>query len=176
MFFSIQYNAYQTILPLLFKLKDKFPENAKILSRLGKTLSNQIIERNEEGWPYLKKAMELFKNENNTEQHDAHIYHYLYNLLNNERMDLLAGELETYRQYISDKPKYYRFLARVAENLNQFSEEIIALYEKALNLSDVKEEEIKSIESYLDYLTKIDPLLHQSKIQILRKRLEGLME
>jgi len=30
-------------LPLLFTLNDKFPNNSKIVSRLGKTLSNQVF-------------------------------------------------------------------------------------------------------------------------------------
>ena len=176
MFFSIQYKAYQTILPLLVKLNDKFPENSKIVSRLGKTLSNQTIKRNEKGWIYLKEVIELFKKENNIEKHEEHIYYYLYNLLNNERMDLLAEELETYKQYIRDKPKYYRFLARISESSNKSFEEIVARYEEALKISDTKKEELNSVEAYLDYLTKIDLIQYQSKIEMLKTSLSKLLE
>lgn len=170
MFFSIQYNAYQTILPLLFQLNEKFPDNSKILSRLGKTLSNKLISKNEEGWVYLRKNIDLLKKDNKQEQYEGHIYYYLYNLLNNRKFNLVQVELNIYKEGIQDKPKYHRFLATFYEVLSKPEEEIISQHKTAFKISDTNDEKLKSINSYLDYLTRIDGLKYRLKIEELKKK------
>jgi tetratricopeptide (TPR) repeat protein len=133
---AIHYNAYHSILPILFKLNEKFPDNLKIVSRLGRTLSNQVIARNKEGGEYLKQAITLckeawisetdeMKKAHFRKRYDDHVFYYLNNLLCNEQKETLKSEMINYQNDIKCIPEYHRLFARHFEFLEKSAEEII---------------------------------------------------
>jgi len=154
-------------LPILYKLNKKYPSNSKIVSRLGKTLSNQVIAQNEEGWKFLKEAIILFKNENNNEKVIDHIFYYLYNLLNNEYIELLQKEIEYYENEIKNQPRYYQLLALYKESIGKPEEEIIKAFETAINIAETNEEKLFSLKALLNYLS-VDPDKNSAKIEELK--------
>jgi tetratricopeptide (TPR) repeat protein len=155
-FFSIQYKAYQTIVPLLFKLNGKFPGNTKNISRLGKTLSNQVISRNEEGWSFLKESISLLKNENKEKEMQENIRFYFYNLLNNDKLELLASEIQNYDSDIEQNSAYLLFSANYFQKLGKSEEIIINIYQEAICIAKTKVEKLKAMEGLLRYLSTIN--------------------
>ena len=165
-FAAIQYKAYHTIIPLLFDLYKKYPENSKTLSRLGKTLSNPIISRHEEGQKYLLKAIELFESNNNEQQLIGHIFFYLYNLLNNEKYELLKIEIKRFKNKIVHLPDYYQFLGNYYIQLGNPENEVIEHFQKAIEISSSNDEKTRSVNTLLNYL--IGKNKHKYKAQIER--------
>ena len=173
-FAAIQYKAYHTVLPLLFELNKKYPRNSKIISRLGKTLSNQVICRSEEGREFLKEAIELFEREHNETQLIGHIFYYLYNLLNGEEFELLGKEIENFRTKIEYLPNYFRFLGKYYEQLDKPEEEIIEAFEEGMMISATLDEKIKSLGALLEYLTGRDDDKYELRIRELKKHLRQI--
>ena len=171
-FAAIQCKAYHTILPLLFELHTKYPINSKILSRLGKTLSNHVICRHKEGRNFLLKAIELFESNHNEQQLIGHIFFYLFNILNNEEYELLEDEIERFKNKIEHLPNYYQFLGNYYEQLNKPENEIIALFKKAIELSLSNDEKVRLVSALLNYLTNKSE--HKYKIEI--ERLKGYLK
>jgi tetratricopeptide (TPR) repeat protein len=165
---AINYKAYMTILPLLFNLNKKFPNDSKILSRLGKTLCNKQIGKANEGRVYIKEAIELFKKENNLKNYYDFVFYYLYGLLNENNYEVLETEIAIYKKDIKHLSKYHRFLAWGKETSNESIDKIISEYETAIIISETIGEKLKSIESFLDYLFRIDSVEYESKIKDLK--------
>ena len=175
-FSAIQYKAYHTIVPLLFELNKKYPNNLKIISRLGKTLSNQVVCRNEEGRKFLLKAIELFENKQNEKQLIGHIFFYLYNLINNEEYELFDREINRFKIYIEDLPAYYRFLGKYYEQQDKPEEETIEHFKKAIEISSSDDEKVKSINSLLNYLLSRNDNKHEKRIEQLKELLRQISQ
>lgn len=184
-FQAIEQKSYHSIIPLLFQLYKNYPNNLRIISWLGRTLSNQVIDRNEEGRKFLKQAITLYKevwiNEpdetkkvNLRKQYDDHIFYYFYNLLNNEQKETLQTEIDNYQNDVRHLPKYHRFLARYFEFLEKSEKDIISSYETAINISETIEEKLKSFEALIDYLTTKNEGKYHQRIDGLRKHKEAL--
>jgi tetratricopeptide (TPR) repeat protein len=171
-FLAIQYKAYHTVLPMLFELNKKFPGNSKIISRLGKTLSNQDICRSEEGREFLKEAIELFEREHNETQLIRHIFFYLYSLLNDDEFEILNKEIEFFKNKMEHLPYYFRFLGKYYEQLDKGEEEIIEVLEKAIELSHTDDEKKLSVSTLLNYLTNMAGDKYNMRIEQLEKNLE----
>ena len=165
-FAAIQYKAYHTILPLLFELHKKYPENLKIVSRLGKTLSNQVICRNEEGRKFLLKAIELFESNYDEKQLSGHVFFYLYNLLSNEEFEVLKDEIKRFKNKIEHLPNYYRLLGNYYDQLDKPEKEIIEYFDKAIEISSSNDEKVRSVNTLLNYI--INKSEHKYKIRIER--------
>ncbi len=124
---------------------------------------------------FLKQAINLFKLENNEDQYAGHILYYLYNLLNNERYQVLESEIEFYRDEIKELPAFHRFLAWYNESQNKPETEIIAYYKKAFELSDNDEEKLRSIDLWIEYLHRHEPEKYEQEIEWLRKTRNELL-
>jgi hypothetical protein len=184
-FQAIELKSYYSIIPLLFQLNTKYPNNLRIISWLGRSLSNQVIARNEEGRKYLRQAITLYKevwlNEsdetkkrNLRKQYEDHIFYFLYNLLSNEQKKTLQKEIENHQNDVRHLPKYHRFLARYFEFLEKSEADIISCYEAAINISETIEDKLKSFEALIYYLTtKYEGKYHQ-RIDGLKKQIEAL--
>ncbi|MEK0337176.1 MAG: tetratricopeptide repeat protein, partial [Nitrosopumilus sp.] len=170
-FAAIQYKAYHTVLPLLFELNKKYPRNSKIISRLGKTLSNQVICRSKEGREFLNKVIELFEKEHNETQLIGHIFFYLYSLLNDEEFEILNKEIECFKNKIEHLPNYFRLLGKYFEQLDKAEEEIIECFEKAIEISPSNDEKKWSVKALLYYLTNKDSDKYKIRIEQLKEQL-----
>ncbi|MBK7031281.1 MAG: hypothetical protein IPH45_19685 [Bacteroidales bacterium] len=155
-YLAIQHKAYHSILPFLYKLNEKFPHSFKIISRLGKTLSNQVIARAEEGCVFLKEAISLFQQEQNEKEMQDHLVFYFNNLLFNEKLELLEEELQFYKQEIKFNYTYNLFRANYSIKQEKPEEEIINLFEEALETAELKAEKLKVIHALLKYLSTIE--------------------
>jgi tetratricopeptide (TPR) repeat protein len=144
-FLAIHFNAYHSILPILFKLNEKFPDNLKIVSRLGKTLSNQVIARNKEGWGYLKQAITLYKEAwisetdeikkaNFRKLYDDYVFYYFNNLLCNGQKETLKTEMINYQNDIRGIPEFHPFFARHFEFLEKSAEEVMSSSDKTFSV------------------------------------------
>ena len=149
---------------MLFKMKQVFPTDANITKKLGKTLSNRVINRREEGIKYLKEAITLYKKDNNQEEVCKLTLYYFYHLLNHEEFDTLNEEIEYYKSDIVDWPGFHRFLGVFKQNLGRPEEDIINEFEKAIDKSRTDEEKLKSIEVLLSFLIKLDVKKYATKI------------
>ncbi len=160
-----------TVLQLLFELNEKYPGNSKIISRLGKTLSNQVICRNEEGQEFLMEAIEIFEREDNKKQLFGHIFFYLYNLLNDEKFERLNEEIKRFKNKIKHLPSYFLFLGEYYEQLDKPEEEIINLFEDSIRISSSDNEKRKSVYSLLNYLANKDGDRFRIRIEHLNETL-----
>ncbi|PCJ84320.1 MAG: hypothetical protein COA57_09450 [Flavobacteriales bacterium] len=173
-FIAIQYKAYHTVLSLLFELNQKYPGNSKIISQLGRTLSNRIICRRKEGREFLKEAIELFEREHNEKQLIGHVFFYLYNLLNDEEFKLLDKEIELFKNKIEHLPKFFRFLGKYYGQLGKPEEEIIEVFEKAIKISLSNDEKNWSVSALLNYLTNRDSDKYKMRIEQLKENTRQL--
>jgi len=161
LFLAIQYKAYKTVVPILLKLDERFPGNSKIKSRLGKTISNQVIGEYQKGWRYLKQAVELFKNENNIQQLQGHIIYFFYNLLNQHQMELIEIEMKTYENDLVQDADYFRFMAHYSFVKNSNIEEAIGYFEKAIEINEGLLEKREFAESLLRFLSELNSPLYK---------------
>ena len=173
-FAAIQYKAYHTVLPLLFELNKKYKRNSKIISRLGKTLSNQVICRNEDGREFLKEAIALFEKEHNETQLTGNIFYYLYNLLNDGEFRILNEEIERFKNKIEHLPNYFRFLGKYYEQLDKPEEEVIKVFEEGIKISTSMDEKMKSINALLEYLNNKDDEKYKLRIGEFKEYLRQL--
>ncbi len=171
-FAAIQYKAYHTIIPLLFDLHKKYPNDSKTVSRLGKTLSNPIICRHEESQKILLEAIELFESNNNEQQLIGHIFFYLYNLLNNEKYELLEVEIKRFRDKIVHLPNYYQFLGNYHIQLGKPENEVIEKFEKAIVISSSNDEKARSVNTLLNYLIEKNKHKYETQIEQLKDHLK----
>ena len=162
LFLAIQYKSYIKVLPLLVKLDEKFPDNSKLKSRLGKTLTNQVIGQKEKGWGYLKQAIQLFKKENNIQQLQNHIIYYCYNLINHKQMKLLDEELKTYAIDLIHNANYFRLMAHYSFVKNQNLDEAIIYFEKAIDMADGVTAKREFAESLLRFLSEQNSTLYKN--------------
>ncbi|MHA2039828.1 MAG: tetratricopeptide repeat protein, partial [Promethearchaeota archaeon] len=170
-FLAIQYKAYHTILPMLFELNKKYPGNSKIISRLGKTLSNQDICRSEEGREFLKEAIKLFEREHNETQLIGHIFFYLYSLLNDDEFKILNKEIDGFKYKIEHLPYFFRFLGNYYMKLDKGEEEIIEVLEKAIELPQTADDMKLSVSKLLNYLTTMAGDKYKMRIEQLKEHL-----
>ncbi len=161
LFLSIQYKSYIKVLPLLEKLDEKFPDTSKLKSRLGKTLSNQVIGQQEKGWGYLKQAIQLFKKEKNIQQLQHHIIYYCYNLMNHQQMKLLDEELKAFAIDLIHDADYFRFMAHYSFANNQDLDEVIYYFEKAIDIAEGVSEKREFAESLLRFLSEQNSTLYK---------------
>ena len=154
LFLAIQYKAYTNVLPLLMKLDEKFPNNSKLKSRLGITLSSHAPIHREDGLVYLKEAIQLFKKENNSKQLQRHIIYYFTNLLHHDQMKLLEDELRIYEPDLINDHYYFRFLAHYSFANNQDFDEAIVNFEKAIIVADSLTDKRECVESLLRFFSK----------------------
>jgi len=153
-FLSIQNKSYTQILPILEILNDKFPDNSKIKSRLGKTLSNQVIGEHERGWRFLKQAIELFKKENNILQLQGHIIYYFYNLLNQHQIELIEKKIKIYENDLIQDADYFRFMAHFSFAKHSSIDEAIGHFEKAIDIAEGLIKKREFAESLLRFLSE----------------------
>ena len=154
LFLAIQYKAYLEVLPILQKLDEKFLDNAKLKSRLGKTLSNQVIDEYEKGQRYLKQAIALFKKENNRQQLQQHILYYCYSLNNHQQLDLLAEELQTYKSDLIQDADYFRFMGHYSFAKHQDLPKAINYFEQAIKMAEEPNEQREYAETLLRLLSE----------------------
>ena len=154
LFCAIQHKAYWQVLPILQKLDEKFPDNAKIKSRLGKTLSNQVINEYEQGQSYLKQAIALFKKENNHQQLQQHILYYCYSLKNHLQFDLLEQELKNYESDVIQDTDYFRFMGHYSFAKHQDLDQAINYFEKAIEMTKEPIKQREFVETLLRLLSE----------------------
>jgi tetratricopeptide (TPR) repeat protein len=159
---AIRYKAYGTSIQLLFNLNTKFPNDSKIVSRLGKTLCNKAVGRIEEGRVFIKQAIELFKKENDKINYEKFILYYLNGLLNNEYLELLSEEVQQYGYDLKLNVNYFIFIANYYRKLGKSEDEIIKIYKEAISIVKTKGEKVKAVESLLRYLTILDDEKHKT--------------
>ena len=160
-YWAIMYHSYSAILPLLQKLDEKLPDNSRIKSKLGKTLCNQVVGRQEEGWGYLKQAIQLFKKENNIKQFQHHVIHYYYGLMYHQRMKLLDEELKAHADDLICDADYFIFMAHYIFSKKQNLDEAIAYFEKAINIAEGETKKREYAESLLRFLSGQDSTLYK---------------
>lgn len=166
---AIYYKAYQTVIPLLFKLNEKFPNDSKIVSRLGKTLNNKEVGRYVEGFKYIKEAISLFESENNKEKYEDFVFFYLYGLLNIKDGETLKSEIENYKNKIKHLAKYYRFLGIYFQFLKHPESKIIETYKTAIQIGETNEEKLKAIEPLLVFMEIHDRDKYKTMIEEITK-------
>ncbi len=149
---AIQYKSYEQVLLILQELNKEFPDSSKIKSGLGKTLSNSVIKKYEEGQKYLREAIELFKKENNKQQLQSHIIYYLYNLKNHEQTEFLEKEFKRLKSDLVEDADYLRFEAHYTFYKTLAVEKAIPHFEKAIKIApdNEKREFVESLLRFLD--------------------------
>lgn len=151
---AIQHKAYWQVLPILEKLDEKFPDNAKLKSRLGKTLSNHVIDDYEKGQRYLKQAIALFKKANNRPQIQQHILYYCYSLKNRQQLDLLEQELEIYESDLIQDADYFRFMGHYSFAKQQDLDQAINYFVQAIEMTKEPKEQREFVETLLRLLSE----------------------
>ena len=146
--------AYHHALELLYKLNEKFPANSKIISRLGRTLSNKFIARYQEGWKFCKEGITLLKMENNPIQLQTLIISYFNSLLNQQQMELLETEMKAYAGDVIEIAHYFRFMAHYSFAKKSNMDEAIGHFEKAIHLAEGPAAKREFAESLLRFLSE----------------------
>jgi len=158
---AIQYKSYSQTLLILTVLNNKFPNDSKIKSGLGKTLSNSVIGKYEEGQKYLREAIELFKAEHNAQQLQSHIIYYLYNLINHAQAELLEKEFKRLEADLVKNADYFRFRAHYSFYENQNFDSAINYFEQAIEVASENDKR-EFVESLLRFLDEKKKELHNT--------------
>ena len=171
-FHAIRLKALHSVLPLLFALNKKYPNNPRIISRLGKTLANPVINRAEEAIPFIIEAIDLYKQRMDKDQTIDHIIYYLRGLLYAEQLDLLKEKLEKYTPDLMGISKYHRFLARYFTYLKKPENEIMNQFQIAIEKAVTPDEYETSIKAYIYFLEYESNEDHLDIIDSLRNKLK----
>jgi tetratricopeptide (TPR) repeat protein len=165
---AISYKAYHKVIDLLFEIVNKYPENLKAYTKLGRTLCNEVIDRKAEGKEYLLRVIALYQDAGNTRLLIQNIFYYLHALLGNEEFQKLSLELKKYRIYIKDLSPYYRLLGEYYIASGKNHTEVVGAFSKASELADTEKDLRQSNAALLEYLLQLNEPGYEAKIMELK--------